>query len=182
MLNFSLFTIDYKSDFKFNGDLHTRHYVQQQQAQQQQQAESSYNALEHSWIYILCMRCRMEDNSPSWEPSFWQKCCPYPLCPSFRQFARLISIILIGELNVIVENWNSTKLSIKDLRLALPPPTPYPLSLSFYLTLYISIYNYSRIQTNQTSHHIIYQKGPDLSVKVYTLLSPITYQSLFQLE
>lgn len=44
----------------------------------------------------------MEDNSPSWEPSFWQKCCPYPLCPSFRQFARLISLIIIGEYRTIL--------------------------------------------------------------------------------
>lgn len=26
----------------------------------------------------------------------WQKFCPFPLCPSFRQFARLWSIIIIG--------------------------------------------------------------------------------------
>lgn len=53
--------------------------------------------LETSWIYALCMRCRVEYNTPSWEPPHWQKVCPYPLCPSFRQFARIVSIILIGE-------------------------------------------------------------------------------------
>lgn len=37
------------------------------------------------------------DNTPSWEPKHWGKVCPYPLCPSYRQVARLISIILIGE-------------------------------------------------------------------------------------
>ncbi|XP_065094948.1 sodium/hydrogen exchanger 9B2 isoform X3 [Ochlerotatus camptorhynchus] len=52
--------------------------------------------LEQSWIYSLCMRCRVEYSTPSWEPPGWQKICPYPLCPPYRQFARIISIILIG--------------------------------------------------------------------------------------
>lgn len=52
--------------------------------------------IEHSWIYTFCVKCRGEDNSPSWEPPLWQKFCPYPLCPTFRQFARLWSIIIIG--------------------------------------------------------------------------------------
>ncbi|XP_040159562.1 sodium/hydrogen exchanger 9B2 isoform X1 [Anopheles arabiensis] len=54
--------------------------------------------LEQSWIYSLCMRCRVEYTTPSWEPPGWQKVCPYPLCPSYRQFARILSIILIGVL------------------------------------------------------------------------------------
>lgn len=54
--------------------------------------------LEQSWIYALCMRCRVEYSTPSWEPPGWQKVCPYPLCPPYRQFARIISIILIGVL------------------------------------------------------------------------------------
>lgn len=53
--------------------------------------------IEHSWIYTFCMKCRgQDDDTPSWEPPMWQKFCPYPLCPSFRQFARLWSIIIIG--------------------------------------------------------------------------------------
>lgn len=28
-----------------------------------------------------------------------EKICPYPLCPSYRQFARLFAILLIGECN-----------------------------------------------------------------------------------
>jgi hypothetical protein len=51
--------------------------------------------LETSWIYALCMRCRVEYNTPSWEPPHWQKICPYPLCPSYRQFARLITLVFI---------------------------------------------------------------------------------------
>lgn len=57
--------------------------------------------IEQSWIYAFCMKCRGEDNTPSWEPNFWQKCCPFPLCPSFRQFARLWSIIIIGKYYLI---------------------------------------------------------------------------------
>ncbi|CAD7085885.1 unnamed protein product [Hermetia illucens] len=59
------------------------------------QANSNAN-LEQSWIYMLCMRCRVEYNTPSWEPPYWQTICPYPLCPSYRQFARIISLFLIG--------------------------------------------------------------------------------------
>lgn len=60
------------------------------------QEESQHAHLEQSWIYALCMRCRVEYSTPSWEPPGWQKVCPYPLCPSFRQFARILSIVLIG--------------------------------------------------------------------------------------
>lgn len=52
--------------------------------------------LEESWIYTFCLRCRGDENRPSWEPPYWQKVCPYPLCPSFRQFSRILSLILIG--------------------------------------------------------------------------------------
>lgn len=58
--------------------------------------------LEQSWIFALCMRCRVEYKTPSWEPTHWQTVCPYPLCPSYRQFARIISIILIGELLLFI--------------------------------------------------------------------------------
>lgn len=55
------------------------------------------DTLEQSWIYALCMRCRVEYNTPSWEPPGWQRVCPFPLCPSYRQFANILSIFLIGE-------------------------------------------------------------------------------------
>lgn len=55
------------------------------------------DTLEQSWIYALCMRCRVEYNTPSWEPPHWQRVCPFPLCPSYRQFANILSIFLIGE-------------------------------------------------------------------------------------
>lgn len=56
------------------------------------------NHLEQSWIYNFCLKCRGEDELPSWEPPFWQKVFPYPLCPSFRQSARFLVLILIGVL------------------------------------------------------------------------------------
>lgn len=61
------------------------------------QSAQNESPLEQSWIYAFCIRCRGEDNRASWEPPYWQKCCPYPLCPSFRQCARMLCIVLIGE-------------------------------------------------------------------------------------
>ncbi|KAJ6649754.1 Sodium/hydrogen exchanger 9B2 [Pseudolycoriella hygida] len=75
---------------RLNGDARTRNYINQQLKQPQPKEN-----LEQSWIYALCMRCRVEYNTPSWEPPYWQKVCPYPLCPSYRQFANILAIILI---------------------------------------------------------------------------------------
>ncbi|KAH8279940.1 hypothetical protein KR054_011741, partial [Drosophila jambulina] len=56
------------------------------------------NYVEESWMYTFCLKCRGEEPSASWEPPFWQKIFPYPLCPTFRTVSRLISLILIGVL------------------------------------------------------------------------------------
>lgn len=53
--------------------------------------------LEGSWIYNLCMRCNGQNEGASWQPPGWSKVCPYPLCPTYRHFARLISIVMIGK-------------------------------------------------------------------------------------
>ncbi|KAL7041785.1 hypothetical protein ACKWTF_000888 [Chironomus riparius] len=93
---------------KLNGDHH--HQPHRRPQRKQSATESLYSRhshkipkkiepesqLEHSWIYALCMRCRVQYSTPSWQPKGWEKVCPYPLCPSYRQFARLISITLIG--------------------------------------------------------------------------------------
>jgi len=76
---------------RLNGDARTRNYINQHLKQPKPKEN-----LEQSWIYALCMRCRVEYNTPSWEPPYWQKVCPFPLCPSYRQFANILSIILIG--------------------------------------------------------------------------------------
>lgn len=73
--------------------MHTRNYINQQR----QEPYSNTAQLEQSWIYTFCLRCRADDKTPSWEPPFWQKCCPYPLCPTFRYFSRMIAIIAIGK-------------------------------------------------------------------------------------
>ncbi|XP_067620835.1 sodium/hydrogen exchanger 9B1 isoform X2 [Eurosta solidaginis] len=65
---------------------------------QQEQALYGQSNLEESWIYTFCMKCRNDDNRPSWEPPHWPKICPYPLCPSYRQFSRLCVLIFIGVL------------------------------------------------------------------------------------
>lgn len=57
---------------------------------------NSSTVIEESWIYTFCIKCRGEDSSPSWEPPMWSKICPFPLCPTFRQFARSLCIITIG--------------------------------------------------------------------------------------
>ncbi|XP_037958585.1 sodium/hydrogen exchanger 9B2 isoform X2 [Teleopsis dalmanni] len=64
----------------------------------QQQSSNGTNNLEESWLYTFCLKCRGEEHTQAWEPPHWQKVCPYPLCPSFRQFARIMVLILIGVL------------------------------------------------------------------------------------
>lgn len=53
-----------------------------------------------SWIYGFCMQCRNKKDidSDAWEPPGWQKVCPFPLCPPYRQVARVLSIVLIGKI------------------------------------------------------------------------------------
>lgn len=55
--------------------------------------------IERSWIYGFCMQCRNKKDidSDAWEPPGWQKVCPFPLCPPYRQVARVLSIVLIGK-------------------------------------------------------------------------------------
>lgn len=43
------------------------------------------------------MKCRTTDTAPSWEPPLWQKVCPYPFFPSYRQFANILALVLIGK-------------------------------------------------------------------------------------
>lgn len=80
---------------RLNGDAHT-HYINQRLRRQQR--PNPAGNIEESWIFGLCMKCRVEDNTPSWEPKYWQKLFPYPLCPSYRQVANFLAIFLIGEL------------------------------------------------------------------------------------
>ncbi|XP_050307433.1 sodium/hydrogen exchanger 9B2-like isoform X2 [Anthonomus grandis grandis] len=58
--------------------------------------QNSYND-ERSWWYKLCVKCRGKDESvPSWEPRAWSKFCPYPFFPTYRQFSRVVCLLLIG--------------------------------------------------------------------------------------
>ncbi|XP_060662846.1 sodium/hydrogen exchanger 9B2-like isoform X1 [Drosophila nasuta] len=72
------------------------------QGHQQPGSHDSTNYVEQSWMYSFCLKCRGEEPTESWEPPFWQKVFPYPLCPTFRTFSRLIVLILIGILLWIV--------------------------------------------------------------------------------
>lgn len=59
-----------------------------------------YDFFFRSWWYKFCVKCRGEDESlPSWEPRAWPKFCPYPFCPTYRQFSRIICLVLIGFLS-----------------------------------------------------------------------------------
>lgn len=55
------------------------------------------NHVEKSWVFSCCMKCRTVDTTPAWEPPLWQKLCPYPFFPSYRQFANILSLLLIGK-------------------------------------------------------------------------------------
>ncbi|XP_047042266.1 sodium/hydrogen exchanger 9B2-like isoform X1 [Helicoverpa zea] len=53
--------------------------------------------VERSWWFACCQKCHSEDAGiPSWEPPNWQKVCPFPLCPSYRQFAQNVAVLIIG--------------------------------------------------------------------------------------
>ncbi|XP_060518292.1 sodium/hydrogen exchanger 9B1 isoform X2 [Cylas formicarius] len=52
-----------------------------------------------SWWYSFCIKCRTQENHPSWHPGIWPKICPYPFCPTYRQFSRIIAVGLIGLLS-----------------------------------------------------------------------------------
>nr|XP_012141817.1 PREDICTED: uncharacterized protein LOC100876541 isoform X2 [Megachile rotundata] len=49
-----------------------------------------------SWLYLFCARCHGRDDTPSWEPPGWRKACPHPFCPSYRKFARVLCLFLLG--------------------------------------------------------------------------------------
>lgn len=81
-----------------NGDARIKKHSTAESYHSRAPTHHDENNLEHSWIFSFCMRCRTTYSTPSWEPKYWQKLCPYPLCPSYRQFSNLIALILIGVL------------------------------------------------------------------------------------
>ncbi|XP_015835932.1 sodium/hydrogen exchanger 9B2 isoform X2 [Tribolium castaneum] len=54
---------------------------------------------DRSWWYLFCLKCRQEETHPSWQPPVWPRICPYPFCPTYRQFSRMIALALIGTLS-----------------------------------------------------------------------------------
>ncbi|CAG9767909.1 unnamed protein product [Ceutorhynchus assimilis] len=50
-----------------------------------------------SWWYAFCLKCRSKESTPeSWEPQYWSYLCPYPFCPVYRSFARLLALVVLG--------------------------------------------------------------------------------------
>ncbi|GBP62614.1 hypothetical protein EVAR_46453_1 [Eumeta japonica] len=45
----------------------------------------------------FCLRCHQEDPAPGWQPPYWSTLCPFPLCPTYRQSAQQLCIILFWE-------------------------------------------------------------------------------------
>ncbi|KAK7867327.1 hypothetical protein R5R35_001106 [Gryllus longicercus] len=55
-----------------------------------------YHDPEKSWLFLFCAKCRQQPSGEAWEPPGWQRVCPHPFCPSYRQCARLLALVLIG--------------------------------------------------------------------------------------
>lgn len=51
---------------------------------------------DRSWWYSFCARCRQKESHPSWQPNLWPRMCPYPFCPTYRQFSRIVAVTFIG--------------------------------------------------------------------------------------
>jgi hypothetical protein len=49
-----------------------------------------------SWLYLFCTRCHGRGDADSWEPPGWRRACPQPFCPSYRKFARVLCLLLLG--------------------------------------------------------------------------------------
>ncbi|KAJ8929707.1 hypothetical protein NQ314_017581 [Rhamnusium bicolor] len=57
----------------------------------------SISERKHSWWYSFFLKCHSDDeDKPSWQPKHWQKFCPHPFCPTYRQFSRILGLGLIG--------------------------------------------------------------------------------------
>ncbi|XP_044752203.1 sodium/hydrogen exchanger 9B2 isoform X2 [Coccinella septempunctata] len=85
-----------------NGDAHIKkHSVADSVHSKTRFSEIDENE-NRSWWYTFCIRCRSEESHPSWQPTFWSSMCPYPFCPTYRQFSRLVALILIGTLSYCV--------------------------------------------------------------------------------
>ncbi|KAK6619103.1 hypothetical protein RUM44_003485 [Polyplax serrata] len=90
-----------EDDKHWNGDSNNeRHYRSGSRNQsfcsEKSRAAEEDASLVNSWWYLFCVKCRQKENTKSWEPSHWQKICPYPFCMSYRQFARLFALVLVG--------------------------------------------------------------------------------------
>ncbi|KAK9879499.1 hypothetical protein WA026_006567 [Henosepilachna vigintioctopunctata] len=101
VLSPNLFTsIDHDSGkHSSNGDAHIKkHSVPESIHSRSRSPELIVNE-ERSWWYLFCIKCRAKESHPSWQPTFWSSTCPYPFCPTYRQFSRLVALVLIGVLS-----------------------------------------------------------------------------------
>lgn len=82
-----------------------------------------------SWWYALCLRCRQKEEHPSWQPTLWPRVCPYPFCPTYRQFSRIIALCLI-----VIFSWG--------VLYALIGETAAPPSGKVYTLMFLTICSY----------------------------------------
>ncbi|XP_049772785.1 sodium/hydrogen exchanger 9B2-like [Schistocerca cancellata] len=55
----------------------------------------THGSARRSWWLSLLRRCHQPEAPPSWQPGFWPRLCPPPLCPSYRWVARLLALAII---------------------------------------------------------------------------------------
>lgn len=81
---------DAESIYSHHSHSDIKAYGEFKQKLAQPEPEINKTQLEESWIYTFCIKCRGEDNTPSWEPPMWQKFC--------KVFVSLIYVILFATL------------------------------------------------------------------------------------
>ncbi|KAF5289025.1 hypothetical protein FQA39_LY03904 [Lamprigera yunnana] len=79
-----------------NGDTRSKKLSVSDSMQERRKLSSVQQNDNRSWWFTFCIKCRKKDSNPSWEPPLWPRLCPYPFCPTYRQFSRIIGIAFIG--------------------------------------------------------------------------------------
>lgn len=93
---FSIFNFYFFSETHWNGDTFRDKSVKSISRENSFYSDTRQDSIANSWWYLFCIKCRQEESTNAWEPPHWQKVCPYPFCPTYRYFARLLSLFLVG--------------------------------------------------------------------------------------
>lgn len=85
-----------------NGDTHIKKHSVTESLHSRTRFSDIGEDEEKSWWYNFCIKCRSEEPHTSWQPGVWGSMCPYPFCPTYRQFSRVIALSLIGILSYFI--------------------------------------------------------------------------------